>query len=235
MVSVLATAALAEAPPRDLMKRLADWADRTQLQSAVSSLTADNVIRELDGDGRVLHTEEMVVRANLGPEGPSAKVVKATRDGKDNLQQVLQRRRSDSRARQDRIGLQHISEKPTPFTSADQGNYLFELLPPYPDDPRKLRIGFRPRGNPEPGLYVGEAKVDPKKGAVQWLMQKPSRMPAFIDHLLIVEDFRDVPPVGPMLSSLHVAGGGGVWFIRRRFDVDICFLDLELKDTSAKR
>jgi len=229
LCSLLSAAALAAEPSPELMKRLADWADRTDPSAVATAVTLGTVSHERGTDGSLRHTDESVMRMTQGPDGrPISEVISARRDGKDATEEA--RKQAEARAKS-----QKASEKegrglrgaPTPFTSADQPKYVFELLPPFPDDPAMLHLGFRPR-QPGKRLFAGDAKVDPEKGAAVWMQQRSSELPPFVDEFSMELDFRAPSAHGPLLSAMRMKGMGGLPLFKKRFDVEIRFSDYQL-------
>lgn len=207
--------AFAEEPSAELLARLADWTERTEPQRVSESMKMSTRSEELDGGGTVQHVDEVVTRLTRGPDGrPVPEVLRATRDGRDNIAEV-RKRQAGRQAKPDPNRKNSVSAV-MPFARDAQAKYRFWLLPPYRDDPGRLRIGFGPRGEPEAGIYLGEAKVDPAQGSVLWLKQRPSKLPPFVDEIEMELEFNTSSPYGSMLSSMKFYGSGGVPLFKKR-------------------
>lgn len=237
LAAVLAAqAAVAAEPPAELMQRLADWARRTDPQNALASVKIHTLTEELDGDGKVLHTDEVVVRVlHQGEdEFPRTELISATRDGKD---QRAEAEKKQAEAREKAAKAKAEGKKPQrgslsgamPFHADQQSRYAFTLLEPYADDPERLRIGFKPKGENQAEIFVGEAKVDPVRGAVLWMKQQPSTMPMMVDSMDMSLHFGGASEGGPLLSALRLRGKAGLPFMKKRFRVAMRLSDFQLK------
>ena len=90
-------AAFAEEPvpspvPEDVLQRAADWAERTDFEKALAAVTIHTIAEELDGDGKVAHTNDVEQRVSDQDGKPHTEVIRATRDGKDTKEEMQQKR-----------------------------------------------------------------------------------------------------------------------------------------------
>ncbi|MDQ3263264.1 MAG: hypothetical protein M3Y59_06350 [Myxococcota bacterium] len=220
------TAMATELSP-ELLQRLGEWAKRTAPESAIASMKIRTVSEELDGNGRVQHTEEVVVRVlrEGGSDLPRTEVISATRDGKDNREEVEKKQKKEKGKKSQRGNLSAA----LPFSLEQQPKYTFTLLDPYPDDPGMLRVGFGPKGKKEPEVFVGEAKVDPALGAVVWLKQQPSTMPMMVDNIDMSMHFGATSAQGPLLSEMYLRGKAGLPLMKKRFRAKMQFSEFQIK------
>lgn len=238
LLVLLAAPAAAAEPPAELMERLAAWAKRTDLQTAMEKATISTVSEELNKDGEILHTEKLVLRLTHVAEGEPMKteIVTATRDGKDNREKAEKRQRENEQ----RAAEARKDGKPRggfagalPFAAERRELYVFEVLEPFADAPQMLRIRFSPRRRPDPEVFVGEAKVDPVSGAVLWLKEQPSKLPSLADRFQLQMFFGTPSPAGPLLSEIRMYGEGGVLMFKQRVRVTMRFTELVLRKPAS--
>ncbi len=217
------TALAGELPP-ELLQRLGEWAKRTSPERSIASMKIRTVSEELDGDGKVQHSEEVVVQVlrEGGSDTPRTELISATRDGKDNREEVEKKQKEKKPQR-------GTLSAALPFPPEEQPKYAFTVLAPYPDDPGMLRVGFGPKGKKASEVFVGEAKVDPALGAVVWLKQQPSTMPMMVDALEMSMNFGANSAQGPLLSEMHLRGKAGLPLMKKRFRARMQFSEFRLK------
>src|SRR5512140_546586 len=216
--------AFAQEPSAELLSHLADWAERTEPEKVSESIKMSSRTEELDGGGAVRHVHEVVTRLTRGAEGrPVPEILRATRDGKDDIAEA--RKRQAQRQAQEERDRKTSLRALLPFGRDAQARYRFWLLPPYPDDPGKLRIGFGPRGEPDSAVYRGEAKVDAVQGAVLWLRERPSKLPPLVDEIELELEFNTPSQYGPMLSTVRFLGAGGLPLFKQRWRGDMRMSD----------
>jgi len=232
-VSLLALAAEPGPVPEDLLKRLADRDAQISRLYQEGSVTLSSTVEELDGNGGVGHSQELVVRLSLKDGKQATEVVRATRDGKDVTE--------DERAAEaEKRAQAEVQPKPkgapkrkvelsTPFGATAQPDYSFRVLGPDQNDPKKLRVAFGPKGKPSKDLWVGEAIVDPETGALLWMKQHPSDLPLFVNQMDMVIEFFAQTELGNAVSKLRIEGEGGPPFFKRKFRSVTSFSDYSLK------
>lgn len=196
--------------PPDLLAKLAAHAARMEQFSEAERAEVVSDYFELDGQGRVehhVHSESQVV---LADGKPVTRVLVATRDGKDNLDDSRkQARKEDEKGRR----------LDPPFSAANQPKYRFALLGPA--EGGLLRIGFGPSDGASKDVLEGEAVVDPVAGQLVRLTTRPSKNPAFVDRMDMQLEYGIQTPAGRMLSKVSLSGAGGFLFFRKRVKVEV--------------
>ncbi|MHB8419696.1 MAG: hypothetical protein ACYDCL_16590 [Myxococcales bacterium] len=229
-LALLLTAAALPAPapvpaPAGLMKLLAAQAARLQqgLQKLSIEVTAD--YRELDRSGQPTH--EGVSTARIDFDGPSrqTRVLRATLDGKDNLEKAQAEASENDRKERKVEG---------PFEAWNQPKYRFEVLGPAAE-PGLWRMAIEPLSRAS-GVLEGEALVDPVSGEAVRVAVHPSKLPVFVDRLDFVVDYATrLPGVGRTLSHISIDGEGGFLFFRkhRKIEIAIRYLSVGGKPVTA--
>ncbi|HVE87896.1 MAG TPA: hypothetical protein VND93_33790 [Myxococcales bacterium] len=227
MVSLLVLLAEPGGPPpvpEALLQKMAACDARLKHLYREGAVTMSSRVEELDKAGKVEHSQEVVHRLSRKEGKPHADVVRATRDGKDVTE--AERQQAEQADRDERSGGKK-AELTTPFAAEVQQSYAFHLLGPNARDPRFQRLAFAPRGKPSRDLWVGEAVVDPETGAVRWMKQRPSELPAFVDRMEMVLEFHAATPEGYAVSDLTMEGEGGLPLFKKRFRVVSKFSDYQ--------
>lgn len=217
---------LAEPSP-DLMKKLADHDARLLRLYKEGGVTMTSRVEELDRGGKVQHTQTVTLRLTVQDGAQRAEVLNAARDGKDVTEDERKEQAAkQARAEEDPKGKMGQRRQLTlPFAAEAQPSYAFQVLGPDANDPALQRIAFGPRGKKSKDLWVGEAVVDPQKGEVRWLKQRPSDLPAFVDRIDMVLEFGAATSEGPAVSTVHMDGEGGLPFFKKRFQSVVTFKD----------
>src|SRR5262249_17322221 len=134
-------------------------------------------------------------------------VTKATVDGEDEMN-----------AEKDRsIKNDEKNERTeSPFAPRNQRKYQFTMLTPE-------RIAFHPKGDPDPGVHIGEALIDPATGELINLWLNPSKNQMFCDRLNMQLEYDAHTDAGRALSKFSLQGAGSFLFIKRSGDLTITF------------
>jgi len=229
LLVLLAEPAPPQAVPDELLKKAAESDARLVRLYKEGAVTMSSRVEELDKEGKVQHTQEMVLRLSHQDGKPQGEVVRATKDGKDitaeerdKLAEQRARGGADGKSGPGKRGRMELS---TPFGAEAQPKYAFRLLGPDARDASLVRVGFGPRGKKAEDIWTGEAVVDPGSGAVKWMKQRPSDLPAFVDRLEMVLEFGAATAEGSAISAIHMEGEGGLPFFKKRFRVVTRFSD----------
>ncbi len=217
----VALAALVEAAqgpgaevPLDLLSKLAAHAARMERCSEAGRAEVTSDYYELDKEGKIqhhIHSESQVV---LVDGKPVTRVLRATKDGHDNLEDSQK-----EATKEDRKG----RKLEPPFSVANQPKYRFSLLGPAPGptDGGLLRIGFAPRDGKASDILEGEAVVDPMAGEIVRMTAHPSKTPMFVDRIDMQLEYGVQTSAGRMLSKVSFAGAGGFLFFHKRVKVEV--------------
>jgi hypothetical protein len=167
---------------------------------------------ELDKAGNVehhVHSESQVI---LVGGKPVTHVLRATKDGKDNLQDSQK-----EATKEDRKG----RKLEPPFSAGNQPKYRFTMLGPAPSEVGLLRIAFAPKEGRSSEVLEGEAVVDPVAGEIVRMTAHPSKNPVFVDRIDMQLEYGVRTTAGRMLSKVAFAGAGGFLFFHKRVRVEV--------------
>jgi len=204
---LVAFTAFGAEPPPDLMERLAQHSQRIQKAAREGSYTVLTLAEELDGDGKVLHTQKFEMHFNTQGGHRERTLIKAEKDGKDVTDE--QRRK---------LKAQSGDSTELPFATKEQPKYRFSVVGPNQSEPSLLRIHIEPKGGKKSEkLMIGEAIVDPVKGEVVQLSGHLSENPSHVDRLHIRIEFNEKSTDGRLMSEMDVQGDGGFLFIKKHF------------------
>jgi hypothetical protein len=186
-------------------------------------------VEELDKEGKVQHTQLVTLRLTVAKGAQRGEVLSASRDGQDVTEDEKKAQAErQAKADQDPKGRMGQRQQLTlPFAADAQPSYAFEVLGPDQHNPAYQRIAFSPRGKKSKDLWVGEAVVDPEAGQVKWLKQRPSELPAFVEHIDMVLEFYASTSEGSAISTVHMDGEGGLPFFKKKFRSVITFKDYQ--------
>lgn len=214
MAHVLGTVLAAGDVDAALLKQLAEHDDRMEQYLDAHQLQVDAVVRDLDGDGKVLHTSVSKLTQRREGGRLKTKVVSATKDGAD-----------DSKAEQGRADERDEKNERTesPFAPRNQGKYRFKSLGAVSPGSSELLIGFEPRGEKSDKVLEGVAVVDPAAGEVVKLAMKPAKLPMFADAMRMEIEYETRTAAGRNISKFVLAGAGGILFIKRQGDLTMKF------------
>jgi len=215
----------------ELARRLGEttWGMEELLAGKVEELTVTLRIEELDGDGRVKHTQERVDRFRVKDGQQRRELLQASKDGEDAtaaLRKDLEerQRRGEGRAEFNSINL--------PFASASLSHHRFSLAGPDPKDPQRVRLRFEPRDAKAPSIHKGEALVDPTTGQLLRLNYSPSILPDRAHRVDVRMDFRTQPGMGQVLDTLRVEAEGGFLFYKKHLRITARYSHLVLASSA---
>jgi len=220
LLPLLSGTASAEPPDAALLARLSLHAEANEQMRKLGSFRLDELVEELDGDGKVTSTE--VTKARIESNGTSAHetVEACVEDGKDataDKQERVRKDESGTGSERDRL----ISETlHLPFRQVDQPLYAFDLLKTDPADPSHVQISFVPR-NPNEHTVEGTAWVDTRSGTVLSAGAKMSKPPKLVDWVHFTVEFGAKTPAGPAVSRLTLEAEGGFLFVRRHLRTEM--------------
>jgi hypothetical protein len=203
--------AFAAPPDAELMRKLAVHAARFEEMKTHASYALEGKLERLDGDGKPDQVKEM--RARVDADGARAKfnILSYLEDGEDKTEEARtkQREREADKKRDKR-------EFKMPFHAGSQARYLFDQVEVDKVDPSRVRISFVPKERAQDTIE-GSAWVDAQAGTVLSAGFKLSKTPAFVDYVHITVEFGEATSLGPAVSKVRLAGGGGFLFFHKRF------------------
>jgi len=187
--------------PSDLLRKLAEHAERMEQFGDASITTVVAAIDELDARGGVLHQLRSVARVERVSGRSLTRIEHATRDGKDDRAAAQRRADEEDRA----------PKKESPFAANKQPHHRFQLLAPE-------RIAIAPAESVDraAGAMRGEALIDPASGECLRLAGRPAHFAPLIDRADFVFEYAQATPHGRMLSSMHLEYAGGLLFLRKQ-------------------
>lgn len=192
-----------------LLERLAEHDERMEKFLDGHELQIDGVVRDLDGDGKLLKTTSSKLRQRRVNGKLQTTVVSA-----DDLD-AEKKRVADSDEKNERTE--------SPFAPRNQAKYRFKSLGPVKPGATELLIGFEPKGDKNDKVLEGVAVVDPEAGEVVKLAMKPAKLPMFADSMRMEIEYENRTDAGRNISKFVLAGAGGLLFIKRQGDLTLKF------------
>lgn len=209
-----APGAMATTPvPAQLMTGLAAHAQKFEDMKKRGGFLFSGKLEEIEKDGKVGDTKEIVVRYTPRPDPPSpiTEVIKYLENGADKTDEAKKKaeERKAKPKKKDRDKDIHL-----PFLASEQARYTFGLAEKTADG--RARIVFRPL-EPAEDAIKGSAWVDEKSGEVLSMGFSFSKNPMFIDHVEIQIVFGMATPLGRAPSQIAFDGKGGLLVIRKHY------------------
>jgi hypothetical protein len=213
VILLMVLAASADVDPA-LLKQLAEHDNRMEKFLDAHELSLDAVVRDLDGDGKLLHTATSKLKQKRVNGKLKTTVLSSTKDGAD-----------DKKAEQERADERDAKNERTesPFAPRNQGKYKFKALGPSAQGAADLLVSFEPRGEKTDQVLEGVAVVDPAAGEVLKLAMKPAKLPMFADSMRMEIEYENQTDAGRNISKFVLAGAGGLLFIKRQGDLTMKF------------
>lgn len=218
----------ASSAPRDeelrvLLTRLLDYGQRFEQMKKRGSYTFAGKLDQLDRDGNVDGTQELVARITAdGVTDPTVQIVKYVDDGEDKTDEARAKAKARAGKPKDKK-----REFRLPFSPNEQPRYVFTLVERSHDDPRKVRIAFVPKV-PAEDAYHGSAWVDTQDAEVDSIGFSPSKNPTFVEHIDVTMRFALRTPLGRAPSTMTVDARGGFLFLRKHFRGTATISDAQL-------
>ena len=185
-----------------LLKALADHDERMEKFLDAHEVTIDAVVRELDGDGKLLKKTSSKLKQKR-VNGKLKTTVISADDVAEEQKQADERDEKNERTE-------------SPFAARNQSKYHFKSLGPG-------QIGFEPKGEKTDRVFGGVAVVDPKAGEVVTITMTPAKLPMFADEMRVELAYENHTASGRNISRFMMVGAGGILFIKRRGDLTMTF------------
>jgi hypothetical protein len=216
----LASTRTARATPPDpeLLARLSRDEQALEHAGARVSYQAEQVLQELDGDGKVSSTKTMRYRVESDGKTAHRIVEVATDDGKDVTAAEQQKAREKEAKRAKNEGGSD-NEPAWPFAPGSQARYTYDQVAVDPSNPAYVQIAFVPK-SPDSHTLEGKVWVDAAAGRILSASVRVSKPPTFVDWVHFTAEF-GATPAGPALSRLTFEGSGGLLFLRKHFRGEI--------------
>ncbi len=203
--------AAAAPPDADLLARLAQNEQEIEATTRHASYRAEEVVEQLDGDGKVSSTKTTRFRVESDGKAVHHVIETAVEDGKD----VTAKEQDDARKKE----AEHASKKKDdtvwPFAPGSQAKYTYDQLPPDPARPGYVQIAFTPK-SPDSHSFEGKVWVDPANAKIMSASVRLSKPPMLVDWVHFTAEF-GTTPAGPAMSHLTFEGAGGLLFLRKHF------------------
>ena len=213
----------ADAPPADLMKRLADSTAAMQKTAEAADVTIDTLAEQLDKSGKSTDTTDVVVRVTHPGGHEQDELVKYVEDGKDLTAEKKAKAAKDDAKKKTTDDGDANQDVPIPFSAARQPRYRFTAQGA--DEQGRLRIHYEPAGTPGEDDGIGDALVDPATGALVQLTWSPAKLPTMVKELAMTLTFTQDPAHGTLLSKIEGHGRAGVLFVQKRFRLTTTFTE----------
>lgn len=212
-----------QAPPRasldlaPLLSRLARHAEQFEQMKRRGSFTLNAKMEELDREGRVDHTTELIARVLMTPSDRVTDIVRFAEDGTDKTAEA---RKKAEKRRADRASGKGKKDKQRdlrlPFLASEQSRYAFSFVERDPLRAERVRVAFKPHVPAEDAIK-GSAWVDEGAGEVLTMGFSFSKNPTFVDHIDVTMRFELPTPLGRAPSNITFEARGGFLIIRKHF------------------
>jgi hypothetical protein len=234
LVLLAAPAGFRAAPPAadPLWEKAVAVAKRSEQARIVPGMMEmESVIRKKDGS--VDHRGTLVFKITGFGAGAEARVVSATRDGKDVTQKArAEEERNRERAKREREksgeagDTVELSPSYHPFAPEAQDRVSASRLGPARLDGREaVLFSFTQRLPRDGGLLAGKAWLDAKTGEPLQVEVSPEPLPKHVDRMLTRVRFELTPEGWWVPVRSEILGEGGLLWIRRTFESQIRFWD----------
>jgi hypothetical protein len=224
-MAALPREARAEPPAPALLERLSHHADSFEKILHKASFRFDQVMNELDGDGKVAGTRTMT--AHIETDGTTSHEVidRCVKDGKDVTAEEREKVKKAEDEEEKKKGKKtsggdEEADLKMPFLASEQALYVFDQKQVDPNDPTRVEISFTPK-KPDKHTIEGAAWVNAADGTVISAGVKLSKPPTFVDFVHLTAEFGEKTPLGPALSRLTVDAKGGFLFIHKHFKGEV--------------
>lgn len=205
----------------ELMKGLAQHAERFEEMKRRGAFTLQGRIEEIDGDGHASDVKEFHLRSTPTsvPMDRIANVFRYTENGKDKTEDAQKRARDqhvlrlDDLKDPDKRAKARKKDLKLPFLASEQARYAFSVVE---RDASRVRVAFTPKVPAENALK-GSAWVDEKDGKVLSVGFSFSKNPMFVDHVDITVTFGLETELGRAPSTITFDGRGGFLFVRKHY------------------
>jgi outer membrane lipoprotein-sorting protein len=211
--SVVASSRAAHATPPDaaLLAKLAQDEQAIEATAKRASYRGEQVIEQLDGDGKVASTKTERYRVESDGTTRHRIVESAVEDGKDVTAKEQEEARSKEAERAS-------SKKPPPvfpFAPGSAARYEYDQVAVSPTRPELVEIAFKPK-SPDSETFEGKVWVDAASGKILSASVRLSKPPMLVDWVHLTAEF-SATAAGPALSHLTFEGSGGLLFIHKHF------------------
>jgi hypothetical protein len=212
LVGLAATSrtALATPPDPDLLARLAQNEQAIEATARRASYHAEEVVEQVDGDGKVSSTKTTRYRVESDGTTPHRIIDSAVEDGKDVTAAEQEKVRGKEAER-----AQKHEEPVWPFAPGSQARYTYDQLAADPARPGYVQIAFVPK-NPDSHSFEGKVWVDAASARILTASVRLSKPPMLVDWVHFTAEF-GATPAGPALSHLTFEGAGGLLFVHKHF------------------
>lgn len=198
-----------------LLSKLAKHADQFESMKKRGSFTMSGRMEELDSNGKVDATKEMVVKSTATPAERLTEIVRYTENGADKTDEA--RKKAEKRRAEHRKdkATKKTDEIHLPFLASEQPRYHFTLAE---RDAAKnqVRVVFTPLVAAE-NAFKGSAWVDEGVGEILTLAFSPSKYPMFVDHVDVTMRFDLTTPLGRAPSSFTFDARGGFLIVKKHY------------------
>ena len=214
----LPRAARADAPPPELMDKLAVHAAGFEAMRTRASCALEGNLANLDGDGVATSKKAMIARVEANGVLSRFVVIKYLEDGEDKTEDARKKAREDEEKHAKQTAAESDKERlHMPFLQSERAKYTFDEVEVDRADPTRVRIAFRPQGSPPSRRSKVPAWVDARGGTVLSAGFKMSKTPLFVDWIHFTVEFGATTSLGPAISKVTTEGRGGLLFIHKHF------------------
>ena len=196
----------------ELMERLAAHDQRMQEVEARTAVVVSSEVEEMDKDYQAVGKFASTVRVQVVDGRRHARVLRASKDGKDVTDEEQQKaaKKETERGKEGKG-----SKLESPFGASERGKYAFDNLGPEPGS-SLWRIAYGPKDEPSTEVWIGEALVDPLAGELRSLFGRLSKLPTMVDSMSMQISYDATFEGTRMPSKITFAGEGGFLLVKKR-------------------
>jgi hypothetical protein len=226
---VLPATAAAQPPDPALIERLSHHVEAIDMIGKRASLRVEQLVEELDGDGKVSSTETQQSRVETDGKTAHQVIERAMKDGKDvtaeEQEKVKKAEEEAAKKEKKKDGKKDGDEELTlPFAS---DGYVYDQVAVDTADPTRVEISFTPK-KPTKHTVEGKAWVDTTSGTIISAGAKLSKPPTLVDWVHFTVELGAKTPLGPALSRMTFEAKAGLLFIRKHFRGEIKMSDYRI-------
>ncbi|HSC89207.1 MAG TPA: hypothetical protein VLC09_18120 [Polyangiaceae bacterium] len=191
-----------------LLSRVAKHARRIEQMEKRASFVLKGRMEELDRQGKIDGTKELVVRVIAKPSERILEIVRYLEDGADKTAEARERQKREEAKPQD------PKKKFTlPFSPTEQARYRFSIAE---RSKGRLRVAFQPLEVAE-NAYAGSAWIDLESGELLTMGFSPSKNPIFVDQVDIRVRFENPTSLGRAPSAISFEARGSLLLFKKHF------------------
>jgi hypothetical protein len=225
VAAALAASSTASAQPPDpaLLERVSHHLKAIDEMGKRASMRVEQLVEELDGDGKVSSTKTEVTRVETDGKTVHQVVERCVKDGKDVLADCEKEAKKEDE-KQAKAQKDDDESLTMPFGS---DGYVYDQVGVDAADPTRVEIAFKPK-TPTKHTLEGKAWIDTTSGTIISAGAKLSKPPMLVDYVHFTVELGEKTSLGPALSHMTFDAKVGILFIHKRIRGDIKMSDYRI-------